>query len=68
MFPAVETDQALTEEAFAILRQNLPPHKVARLLAIWQIGRGDYVKEREELFAGETVDSLFEQAVAYQVK
>ena len=61
MIPAIESEQVLTEEAFGILRQNLPPHKIARLLSMWQIGKGDYVKERDALFAGETVDSLFEQ-------
>jgi len=64
----VESEQELTEEAIGILRRNLPPHKVARLLSIWQIGRGDYVKERDALFEGETVNSLFEQASAYQAK
>jgi hypothetical protein len=43
MSATIETEQELTEEAFNILRQNLPPHKVARLLSIWQIGKGDYV-------------------------
>ena len=66
MSPALESEQALTEEAFAILRANLPPHKVARLPSLWQIGKGDYVSEREALFAGETVDSLFEQAATFQ--
>ena len=65
MSAAVESEQALTEEAFAILRQNLPPHKVARLLSLWQIGRGDYVKERDALFEGETVESLYEKAAQY---
>lgn len=66
MSTAVETEQSLTEEALAILRKNLPPHKVARLLSLWQIGKGDYVKERDALFAGETVDSLFEKAAAFE--
>jgi hypothetical protein len=30
--------------------------------------RGDYVKERDALFAGESVNSLFGQATAYQAK
>jgi len=63
MKPTVEFDQALTEEAFAILRTSLPPYKVARLLCLWQIGKGDYVTERDALFQGETVSSLYEQAV-----
>ena len=37
-------------------------HKVARLLSLWQVGRGDYVEQRDAAFAGETVDSLFDQA------
>ena len=66
MSAIIESEQALTEEAFAILRANLPPHKVARLLSLWQIGRGDYVKERNALFAGETVESLLAQASSCQ--
>ncbi|MCB1093007.1 MAG: hypothetical protein KDL87_15830 [Verrucomicrobiae bacterium] len=65
-FGTIETEQELTEEAFAILRQHLPPHKVARLLALWKIGSGDYVKERDSLFSGSTVDSLFEEAKSAQ--
>jgi hypothetical protein len=68
MSATIETEQELTEEAFAILRQHLPPHKVARLLSIWQVGHGDYVKEREALFAGETVESLFEEALSAQTR
>ena len=68
MSNVVESEQALTEEAIGILCRNLPPHKVARLLSIWQIGRGDYVKERDSLLEGETVNSLFEKASAYQAK
>ena len=68
MSTVVESEQELTEEAIGILCRNLPPHKVARLLSISQIGRGDYVKERDSLFEGETVNSLFEKASAYQAK
>ena len=42
----------------------MPASKVARPPATPQIGTGDYVKTRDQLFAGETVDSLFEQAKA----
>lgn len=68
MSAVIETEQELTAEALRILQQNLPPHKVARLLSIWQVGQGDYTQERQALFAGETVDSLFEQATTYQTK
>jgi hypothetical protein len=68
MSAVIETEQELTGEALRILQQNLPPHKVARLLSIWQVGQGDYTQERQALFAGETVDSLFEQATTYHSK
>lgn len=62
MSPTVESEQELKEEAIAVLSRHLPPHKVARLLSLWQVGRGDYVEQRDAAFAGETVDFLFDQA------
>ena len=62
MSPTVESEQELKEEAIAVLSRHLPPHNVARLLSLWQVGRGDYVEQRDAAFAGETVDSLFDQA------
>lgn len=38
------------------------------LKAARSVSKGDYVKERDVLFAGGTVNSLFEQAAAYQPK
>jgi hypothetical protein len=32
------------------------------------IGNGDYVKDRDALFANETVDSLFQQALVKRSK
>ncbi|MEI9892439.1 MAG: hypothetical protein WDN28_00555 [Chthoniobacter sp.] len=58
----VDSDLANLEEAAAILLEKMPASKVARLLATLQVGTGDYVTTRDQLFAGETVDSLFEQA------
>ena len=60
----VKNELAPTKEATAILLEKMPASKVARLLATLQVGTGDYVKTRDPLFAGETVDSLFEQAKA----
>jgi hypothetical protein len=68
MSTTIETEQELKEEAFAVLSQHLSPHKVARLLSIWQIGKGDYAKDRDALFANETVDSLFQRALVQQSK
>ena len=58
----VDNELATIEEATAILLEKMSASKVARLLATLQIGTGDYVKTRDQLFAGETVDTLFDQA------
>jgi hypothetical protein len=58
----VPNESATTAEAVEVLMERLPASKVARLLSSWQIGQGDYLKLRDELFAGETVESLCEKA------
>jgi hypothetical protein len=64
MSVTVQNESATTAEAVEVLMERLPASKVARLLSSWQIGQGDYLKLRDELFAGETVDSLFDKAKA----
>ena len=59
-----EAELSTIEEAITILLDQMPASKVARLLATLQVGTGDYGKTRDQLFAGETVDSLFNQANA----
>jgi hypothetical protein len=58
----VENELATIEEAISLLMEHMPPSKVARILAAWQIGTGDYLKVRERLFEGETVEGLFKKA------
>jgi hypothetical protein len=60
----VESEFSATAEAIQILMDRLPASKVARLLASWQIGQGDYLKLRDELFARETVDTIYRAASA----
>jgi hypothetical protein len=62
----VETEQETVQEGLDVLTKNLPPSKVARLLSIWRIGRGDYTADRRKFFAGETVESLFVRARAHE--
>jgi hypothetical protein len=64
MSVTVPNESTTTAEAVEVLMERLPPSKVARLLSSWQIGQGDYLKLREELFASETVESLFQAASA----
>jgi len=63
---AVMSEQEIVREATEILLERMSPAKVAHLWAMWQLGRGDYEAIREELFAEETVDTLYDQIRTYQ--
>lgn len=58
--------QEVIQEALEILEQHMEPSKVALLLSIWQTGSDDYVKIKDQLFADETVKTLYEKIQAYQ--
>jgi len=58
----VQNESATAAEAIEILMERMLASKVARLLSSWQIGQGDYLKLRDELFAKETVESLCQAA------
>jgi hypothetical protein len=64
MSVTVQNESATTAEAVEVLMERLPASKVARLLSSWQIGQGDYLKLRDELFVRETVQGLYDQAKA----
>jgi hypothetical protein len=66
MKPSLPSDVEIAKEALSVLMEHMPASKVARLLSALQIGDGDYLKLREELFAGETVESLFKKASEHQ--
>ena len=46
----------------------MSPAKATRFWASWQIGEGDYLVIREQLFQKETVDSLYEQIKKFEEK
>jgi N-dimethylarginine dimethylaminohydrolase len=58
MTPKVVSDAEITEEAIQILLEKMPASKVARVLAAWKVGAGDYLADRDRLFVGDTIDSL----------
>ena len=62
----VMREQEVLQEAAKVLLKYLEPAKVARFWAAWQVGMGDYLAIREELFAGETVATLYDKVLAYQ--
>ena len=58
MTSMASNEQEVIHEAMTILLEHLEPAKVAKFLAARPIMGSDYLKVRERLFAGETVDSL----------
>lgn len=62
----VISEQEVLQEAAEILLEHMDPAKVARLWAAWRVGGGNYLDIREELFAGESVTTLFEKIQVYQ--
>ena len=62
----LKNDQQILEEAFDILIENLSPAKVSRFWKICNLGNGDYPRLKDKLFAGETVDSLYEKIKALE--
>ncbi len=59
-------EQAVIQEAIAVLRQHMEPSKLVVLLAALQRGDADYVELRKSMFAGETVTSLVEKMQHYE--
>ena len=68
MSVTVPSESATAAEAVEVLMEKLRPSKVARLLSSWQVGQGDYLKLRDDLFRGETVESLYQAAKAPRPK
>lgn len=59
-------EQQVIEEALQILYAHMTPLKVARFVTACQFGTGDYLQTKDELFAGETVDSLYDKILAFE--
>lgn len=59
-------EQEVLTEGFQVLMAHLEPSKVVRFWAACQLGEGDYLKLKDQLFANETVSSLYEKVKAYQ--
>jgi hypothetical protein len=58
--------QEIIQEALEILSKHMEPSKMVLLVSILQPDGGDYLATREQLFAGETVETLVEKIKAYQ--
>jgi len=64
----VVSERQVIQEAVQVLIKHMSPAKAARFWASWQIGEGDYLVIREQLFEKETVTSLYKKIEQFQKK
>lgn len=62
----VKSERQILQEGLQILLSNMEPSKVARFWAACNLGNGDYLKLKDELFAQESVDSLYSKILEFQ--
>jgi hypothetical protein len=62
----VNSEQQVLQEGFQVLLSNMEPSKVARFWAACNMGGGDYLKLKDELFAQESVESLYAKILEFQ--
>ena len=62
----VVSDAEVLQEGLEVLMNNLEPSKVIHFWAACQLGKGDYLKLKEQLFSQETVNSLYDQVETFQ--
>lgn len=60
--------QSLLSTAFEVLLNNLGPQKVSQLWQILTPLGGDYLRDRQKMFKGKSVDSLYKQAKRFNRK
>ncbi|MFB2878280.1 hypothetical protein [Floridanema aerugineum] len=60
------TEKQVIQEALEILLTHMEPLKLARFIVACNLGEGDYLKTKDQVFAGETVDRLYEQIQAFE--
>ncbi|XGW00002.1 MAG: hypothetical protein ACAF41_13840 [Leptolyngbya sp. BL-A-14] len=62
----VKSEQQVLQEGLQVLLAHMEPSKVARFWAACNLGGGDYLKLKDELFAQESVASLYAKVLEFQ--
>jgi hypothetical protein len=62
------SDEEIRQEGIQALIDRLGPDGMIRFLQHFEKGKGNYTKEREKLFIGETVDSIFDKVIEKKTK
>jgi hypothetical protein len=63
---ALPNEQAAIQEAMQILNQTMTPSQMVVLISRWWSDGGDYLQQRDALFADETVDSLAQKIATFE--
>lgn len=64
----VASERQVMQEAAQVLMAHMSSAKATRFWASWQVGEGDYLVIWEQLFAKETVKSLYKEIEEFQKK
>jgi hypothetical protein len=62
----VLSERQINLEVAQVLMQHMSPSKATRFWASWQVGEGDYLAIREQIFQKETVSALYKQIKKFQ--
>ncbi|BAY86630.1 hypothetical protein NIES267_61410 [Calothrix parasitica NIES-267] len=62
----IKNEQQILQKGLQVLLSNMEPSEVARFWAACNLGSGDYLKLKDELFNKESVDSLYSKVLEFQ--
>lgn len=62
----VKSEQQVLQEGLKVLLAHMEPADVARFWAACNLSGSDYLKLKDELFADESVDSLYAKILSFQ--
>ena len=62
----VKSEQQILQEGLQILLAHMEPADVAQFWAACNLRGGDYLELKDELFAQESVDSLYSKILDFQ--
>jgi len=60
------SEQEILQEGEAVLTKYPGISKAARFFSAWRQGAGNYLRIREKLFEGETVDTLYAKITDFE--
>ena len=62
----IKTEQQILQEGLQVLLAHMEPSAVARFWAACQLGSGDSLQVKDELFGQVSVESLYAEVSAFQ--